>query len=167
MRMTTLGSIVLALLAAGLGCGRQSEKATSQAPAPDNSPFAPGRRYDDLEARVQYSGAWFHDHQFPQSSGQSLTYSDKNGAQFRIAFTGSAITYVFTQAANRGIAEVKIDGQPRDRINQYSSQTVWQAKQRFEGLTPGTHTLEVGVSGEKDPQAAGKFVDLDAFEVEP
>jgi hypothetical protein len=157
MRMKTLGSIVLVLLVAGIGCGRQAEK---------TGPFAPGR-YDDADDRVGYTGSWFHDHQFPQSAGESLTYSDKQGNQFRIAFTGSAITYVFTQAANRGIAEVTIDGQPRDKINQYSSQTVWQAKRRFEGLAPGPHTLEVRVSGEKDPQAAGTFVDLDAFEVEP
>jgi hypothetical protein len=165
--------MVFGLLVAGSGCGRQSEKAAPQAksqdaPAPaETGPFAPGRRYEDLDARIAYTGSWFHDRQFPQSSGQSLTYSDKPGNAFDIAFTGSGITYVFTQAGNRGIANVTIDGQPQARINQYSREIQWQAKRRFEGLNPGVHTFEVRVSGEKDPQSAGKFVDLDAFEVEP
>ena len=133
----------------------------------DTSAFAPGRRYDDLEERIVYTGSWLHDLQFPESSGQSITYSDTPGNRFRITFTGSAITYVFTQAANRGIAEVSLDGRIQARINQYSPQTVWQSMRRFGGLNAGVHTLEVRVSGEKDPQSAGLFVDLDAFEVEP
>ena len=134
---------------------------------PDASPFAPGRRYDDLEERIEYSGPWHRDLQFPQSSGQSLSYSETPGSSFRIAFTGSAITYVFTLASNRGIAEVTLDGHTQARINQYSAQTMWQSRRRFDGLNPGLHTLEVRVSGEKDPRSAGVFVDLDAFEVEP
>jgi len=135
--------------------------------SPDDSSFAPGRRYDDLEERVKFSGSWLKDLQFPESSGQSITYSETPGSELRIAFTGSAITYVFTQAANRGIAEVRIDGRLAGRINQYSPQTVWQSTRRFGALSPGDHTLEVRVSGDKDPRSAGVFVDLDAFEVEP
>jgi hypothetical protein len=133
---------------------------------PDTSPFAPGRRYDDTEERIQYTGSWLHDLQFPESSGQSITYSEKPGNQFRIDFTGSAITYIFTEALNRGIAEVRIDNRPPVRINQYSRQTLWQSARRFDGLDPGSHSVEVRVSGEKDPRSSGVFVDLDAFEVE-
>jgi Dolichyl-phosphate-mannose-protein mannosyltransferase len=147
-----------------LGLFQMRESALS---VPGTSPFVPGRRYDDLEAQVEFSGDWWQDLQFPESSGQSLTYSATPGSWFRISFTGSAITYVFTQALNRGIAEVRIDGRIQARINQYSPQTLWQSTRRFGGLNPGVHTLEVRVSGEKDPRSAGVFVDLDAFEVEP
>jgi hypothetical protein len=132
----------------------------------DTSPFAPGR-YDDLAERIEYSGSWRPDLQFPESSDQSVTYSDTPGNRFRITFTGRAITYLFTKAVNRGIADVTIDGRPQARINQYSAQTLWQSKYRFGGLTSGIHTLEVQVSGEKDPSSNGVFVDLDAFVVEP
>ena len=131
----------------------------------DNAPFASGR-YDDVEERIEYSGSWLHDLQFPESSEQSITYSETPGNALRIRFTGTAITYVFTQAANRGIAEVSIDGHPVDRIDQYSARTVWQSMRRFSGLNPGIHTLEVRVSGQKNPGSAGVFVDLDAFAVE-
>ena len=133
---------------------------------PDTAPILPGR-YDDLDMRVKYTGPWRPDVQFPESFATSLTYSDAPGAAFRITFTGRAITYVFTQAANRGIAEATIDGESKTRINQYSSATHWQASQQFGGLKPGVHTLEVRVSGDKDPQSSGLFVDLDAFVIEP
>ena len=160
----TLGSIVLILLLATGGCERK-------AASPER--FAQGTlvtvgpgHYDDQDQRVEYKGKWWPDQQFPKSSGQSITYSDKPGDTFRVAFTGSAITYVFTRALNRGIAEVRIDGGPPVRINQYSAPTLWQEKQRFGGLSSGAHTMEVRVSGDKDPASGGLFVDLDAFEVE-
>ena len=133
---------------------------------PDTAPIPPGR-YDDLDTRVLYTGPWRPDLQFPESSAASLTYSDTPGATFRITFTGRAITYVFTQAANRGIAEATLDGGPKIRIDQYSSNTNWQTTHRFDGLKPGVHTLEVRVSGEKAALSNGRFVDLDAFVVEP
>ena len=170
MPLKTLGSIVLVLLVAGCGCGRPDEKSASKEvpaqPAAAAGPVAPGR-YDDQDQRVEYKGKWWPDHQFPLSSGQSITYSDKPGDTFRFAFNGSAITYVFTEALNRGIAEVRIDDGQAVRINQYSRATQWQTKQRFGGLSSGNHTVEVKVSGEKDPASGGLFVDLDAFDVEP
>lgn len=133
---------------------------------PDTTPFGPGR-YDDLEERIQYTGSWLHDVQFPESWEQSITYSERPGDTFRIGFTGTAITYIFTRAANRGIAEVRIDGQLQDPIDHYSPRTEWQASRRFAGLAPGRHNLEVRVSGQKNPESLGVFVDLDAFAVEP
>ena len=162
MSSKMLGAIMLVVLLAASGCGRGSEKATST----ESAALAPGH-YDDRDKKIEYKGSWWPDHQFPESSGKSITYSDKAGDTFRVAFTGSAITYVFTKALNRGIAEVKIDGGPPVQINQYLGPTEWQAKQRFGGLNPGPHTLEVSVSGKKDPASSGLFVDLDAVEVEP
>jgi len=168
MLLKILGSVVLMVLLAAGGCKRQSEAegSTNHWAAGSLATVASGR-YDDGDRRVEYKGKWWSDHQFPQSSGQSITYSDKPGDTFRISFTGSAVTYVFTKALNRGIAEVKIDGGAAVRINQYSGPTQWQEKQRFAGLSPGAHTMEVRVSGDKDPASGGLFVDLDAFEVEP
>ena len=168
MPLKIVGSIVLIVLLGAAGCNRKSETAgTENHWAQGSLANVASGRYDDQDQRVEYKGKWWVDHQFPQSSGQSITYSDKIGDTFRIAFTGSAITYVFTKALNRGIAEVKIDGGAAVRIDQYSASTLWQEKQRFGGLSPGSHTMEVRVSGDKNPASGGLFVDLDAFEVEP
>jgi hypothetical protein len=133
---------------------------------PDTAPLPPGR-YDDLDTRIRYTGSWHPDLQFPDSSAASLTYSDTPGAMFSVSFKGRGITYVFTQAANRGIAEVTMDGGHKVRFSQYSGVTSWQSTRRFDGLKRGVHTLEVRVSGEKDPLSNGLFVDLDALVVEP
>jgi len=171
MLLKTLGSILsvlimLVLLLAATGCGGEKASVPEGWSHGALATVGPGH-YEDGDQKVEYKGKWWPDHQFPQSSGQSITYSDKPGDTFRFAFNGSAITYVFTQALNRGIAEVKIDGGAAVRINQYSRATQWQTKQRFGGLSSGNHTLEVRVSGEKDPASGGLFVDLDAFDVEP
>ena len=172
MLLKTLGSIALVaalvalLFAAGCSSGNETGRPPNGWAQGSLATVAPGH-YEDLDKRVEYKGKWWADHQFPESSGQSITYSDKPGDTFRISFTGSAITYVFTRALNRGIAEAKIDGGAPVRINQYSAQTKWQEKQKFGGLSAGTHTLEVRVSGDKDPASGGVFVDLDAFDVEP
>ena len=166
MPLKILGSIVPVLLLAATGCQQKAGSAPERWAQGTLAALGAGR-YDDQDPRVEYKGKWWPDHQFPQSSGQSITYSDKTGDTFRIAFTGSAITYVFTKALNRGIAEVKIDGGPAVRVNEYSAATQWQEKQRFAGLSSGAHTMEVRVSGDKDPASGGLFVDLDAFEVEP
>jgi hypothetical protein len=168
MLLKTLGPVVLIVFLAASGCKRQTETvATPNHWAEGSLATVSSGHYDDQDQRVEYKGKWWSDHQFPESSGQSITYSDKPGDTFRIAFTGSAITYVFTRALNRGIAEVRVDAAPAVRINQYSGPTKWQEKQRFSGLSAGTHTMEVRVSEDKDPVSGGLFVDLDAFEVEP
>jgi hypothetical protein len=166
MLLKILGSIMLVLCVAAAGCGGERAEPPEGWSQGTLATVPPGH-YEDRDQRVEYKGKWWPDHQFPQSSDQSITYSDKQGDTFRFAFNGSAITYVFTKALNRGIAEVRIDGGPAVRINQYSRATQWQAKQRFGGLSSGNHTLEVRVSGEKDAASGGLFVDLDAFDVEP
>ena len=163
-----LASIALAILLFACGCssGSESGRPVNGWASGSLATVASGH-FDDQDKRIEYKGKWWSDHQFPESSGQSITYSDKPGDTLRISFTGSAVTYVFTRALNRGIAEAKFDGGAPVRINEYSAQTKWQEKQKFGGLPAGTHTLEVRVTGEKDPASNGLFVDLDAFDVEP
>jgi hypothetical protein len=41
----------------------------------------------------------------------------------------------------------------------------WQRRARYEYLGPGRHLVVVRVTGESNPGASGKFVDVDAFVV--
>jgi hypothetical protein len=75
------------------------------------------------------------------------------------------LTYVFTKAANRGIAAVTIDGDGKGRIDLYSVDPQWRSSVRFAGLGGGRHLLVIRVTGESRAGATGKFVDLDALEV--
>jgi hypothetical protein len=130
----------------------------------DPRPLTPGA-YDDSDPRIEVQGDWFNDAQFSQASGGTVTYSDAAGDLLRVRFTGNAVKYVFTKALNRGIAEVRIDGALKSRLNLYSADTVWQASAEFDRLAAGTHTLEILVTGEKDSRSSGRYVDLDALVV--
>ncbi len=122
--------------------------------------------HDDMDPRIEFQGAWDGDRQFAQPANGSVTYCSVPGALFRFRFRGRTIAYVYTKAANRGIAEVRIDGSPRAAIDLYSSETAWQSKTVFGGLDDGEHTFEVRVTGRRNPQATDVYVDLDQVIVE-
>ena len=75
-------------------------------------PFPPGV-FDDLDGRIEYTGAWIHDNQFVEPLAKSVTYSAVPGDSLRFSFIGSGVTYIFTKASNRGIATILIDGMER------------------------------------------------------
>ena len=128
-------------------------------------PVPPGR-YDDSGARVSFSGRWYRDPQFARAANRTLTYSDTPGDSFRLTFTGARITYFYTRAPNRGIAEIFIDGESRMKLDMYGSTTEWQASTILSGLAAGQHQIEVRITTEKNPLSSGNFVDVDSLVVE-
>jgi hypothetical protein len=110
--------------------------------------------------------AWTRDSQFQDAYHHTLTYSNIPGASVSLASTGNAITYVYTRARNRGIAEVLVDGLLKDRVDLYAPDTAWASRTRYDSLGPGTHVIQIRVTGEKNPRASDCFVDLDALIVE-
>jgi 4-amino-4-deoxy-L-arabinose transferase-like glycosyltransferase len=117
--------------------------------------------FDDSNDDIVYTGLWSHD-LFREAAGGTVSFSNSPGAGAKLSFEGSEITWVYTKAYNRGIAEVKLDGMALGDVDLYSSKTVWQARKTF-GLTPGKHTFEVFVSGRKQAAAAERYVDVDAL----
>jgi hypothetical protein len=128
-------------------------------------PVPPGR-YDDADPRIALNAAWTRDTQFPDADQHTVSYSNIPGASASLAFHGNAITYMYTRASNRGIAEVWIDGVREDRLDLYSLRTVWRSQSRYDGLGAGEHIIEIRVTGERDPRATDCFVDLDGLAVE-
>lgn len=126
----------------------------------------PPGRYDDLDPRISYIANWSHDTQFPQTANRSVTYSDVPGAAFRLTFHGAAITWVYTRAANRGIAEVLLDGQPQGEVDLYAPATAWQSSSVFRAAAAGDHTFEVRVLNRRNPRSSGNYVDVDELVVQ-
>jgi hypothetical protein len=122
--------------------------------------------YDDADSRICLRAPWVHDPQFQDAFRHTLTYSDLPGASLSLTFNGSAITYVYTRAMNRGIAEVWVDAQLKGRLDLFAPDTAWKSRQRYQGLGPGAHVIEIRVTGERNPRSAGCYVDLDALIVE-
>ncbi len=133
------------------------------------SPPAPGPvpsgNYDDTDLAVDYWGQWSTGRQFPKAAHATVTYSNRPGDWFRLAFQGTEITWFYTKAFNRGRAEVFLDGARQAAVDLYSRATVWQARTSYRGLPPGRHALEVRVLGQKHPAATDGAVDVDLLVV--
>jgi hypothetical protein len=122
--------------------------------------------YDDFDPAILYRGDWAHDEQFEPPDRHTITYTDINGAEAALAFQGTAVTYTYTRAPNRGIAAVRIDGAVQKPIDLYSSSVEWQTHARFCCFVAGRHTIVIRASGEMNPKSSGRYVDLDSFVVE-
>jgi hypothetical protein len=126
---------------------------------------ARGKIYDDSGSSVQFVGSWIHDANFPLASFDTVTYSNASGASIRFAFQGAEVTYVYTSAANRGIARITLDGTPQPDLDLYSRQTDWQSTVSFDSLEQGKHVLEIAVTGRKNAESKDTYLDLDEFVV--
>ncbi len=118
--------------------------------------------YDDFDPSLRFRGAWTRSHGFTGPSRHTISYSDSPGAEVAFAFEGSTLTYVFTKAFNRGIANLEIDGVPNE-IDLYAPVPQWQIRQEFCCLSPGRHLVLLRVTGRKRSEAKDSYVDLDAF----
>ncbi len=140
----------------------------SPPPAPAASAsqaVVPAGTYDDADPRIALHAPWAQDTQFPEPYRHTVTYSNIPGASISLAFTGDSMTYVYTRAHNRGIAEVWIDGRLKDRLDLYAPDTEWERRTTYGALGPGTHVFCIRVTGQRSPQASDSFVDLDALVV--
>jgi len=122
--------------------------------------------YDDFDPLIAFHGDWAHDKSFDGPYGHTISYSDTPGAEVSIAFRGIALTYVFTKAANRGIAAVSIDGSPPRMLDLYSADAEWQSRERFCCFSAGRHRAVVRVTDQMNRKSTGRFVDCDSFVVE-
>lgn len=126
---------------------------------------APGH-YDDFDVRLRFRGDWERTEEFAEPANHTISYSDVSGAGASIAFKGRALTWYFTKAPNRGMAEFLIDGDVKATLDLYSAKPEWQSTFRYCCLAPGRHVATVRVLGKSRPGATGHFVDVDAFVVE-
>jgi hypothetical protein len=136
----------------------------SNCTSPDLLPVRSTGTFDDSNEEIHYAGQWNHG-SFPPAAAGTVSYSNDPRAVAWLSFEGSEITYIYSKAFNRGIAEIKLDGTARGDIDLYSPRIIWQARAEFRNLTPGKHTFELIVSGRKQAAASDRYVDVDAFVV--
>jgi hypothetical protein len=140
-------------------------------PEVDPGAFGPSKNpdlgllYDDTDKRIEFSGKWVRDREFPAASSGTVTYSNTPGDKFRFPFEGAAVTLLYTKMFNRGLAEVLVDGRPQMTLDMYSPQIEYQHKAAFGPLTAGKHVIEVRVKGAKNEHSTDQIVDVDAIEV--
>jgi hypothetical protein len=118
--------------------------------------------YDDLDLALRFRGPWTRSRDFVGPYRHSVSYAYAAGAQATFAFEGTSLTYVYTKAVNRGIAQITIDGEPHS-IDLYSPTVQWQARTSFCCLPAGRHLVTLRATGEKQPRSQDTYIDLDAF----
>jgi hypothetical protein len=121
--------------------------------------------YDDIDPVVLFRGDWERGDRFDNAFHKTIAYTNTAGAEFAFAFEGTAVSYIFTKATNRGIAAITIDGVSKGKFDLYSATVEWQSRLLFAGLGAGRHVFLLHVTGESRAGAQGAFVDLDALEV--
>jgi len=75
------------------------------------------------------------------------------------------LTYLYTKAPNRGMADVVIDGVRKATLDLYSPKVEWQSRTTYK-LGSGRHVAVITVLPKKNPKSADRFIDVDAFEVQ-
>jgi hypothetical protein len=141
-----------------LGC-KESDDRVRAGPVPAGT-------YDDVDPAIRFRGIWEKDAGVDGPAFRTISYSDVPGAEISFAFEGTALTYVFTKAFNRGLAEVGIDGIRKEVVDLYSPNIEWQSRLKLCCLGSGRHVATVRVLGRKSRRSSGEFVDLDCFVVE-
>ncbi len=130
-------------------------------------------RFEDEDPSVAYTSTWLHADTDGAWSGTSLdkgagtaARSTAAGADATFTFTGTAVSWVGYRGPLAGIAEVFLDGAFVDRIDLYASADQPQVPVfTATGLAPGSHTLRILVTGERNPAATAARVVVDAFDV--
>jgi hypothetical protein len=121
--------------------------------------------YDDFDPAIVFHGPWIKDKVWPQTHSHTVTYANLPGSEVRFAFQGGLLTYVYTKAANRGMADITIDGVRKATLDLYSPKTEWQSRTTFT-LGAGQHLAVITILADKNPKSSDRFIDVDAFEVQ-
>jgi hypothetical protein len=122
--------------------------------------FIVGTSHDDGTG-FTYSGSGWTSNSDSDLWGGGQHFSDVSGDYATYTFSGSFVTYSFTYNYNIGIFNISVDGVSYGSIDAYLPAVAWQSGYTIGGLSAGTHTLKVTVSGTKNASATDTYVTVD------
>ena len=121
-------------------------------------------RVEQNSSAVTYTGTW-NTNNGAFNSGGSAVLALERGSRATFIFTGTAVKWIGYNDAWSGIANVYIDGMLQGQVDTYSASG--QAKvvnYTITGLTAGTHTITIEVTGTKGASAQSAWIWVDAFD---
>lgn len=140
-------------------------------PAGNTSAWATGtsfylRARQEDSSTIAYGGTWTRS-SLSGAFGGYVNHRSASGGKATFGFTGTNVSWVSTRGANRGKAEVWLDGALITTVDLYKSSTSTRETVFTRGgLSPSTtHTLEIRVTGTRNASSTGTRVDLDALAV--
>ena len=97
-----------------------------------------------------------------------MTHTRQAGASATLTFSGTGVQVrvVGTNASNRGMVDVYINGAYQTTVDMYSSllATQWTIFEAT-GLADGQHTLTLIATGTKNVKSGDTIVDIDCFDI--
>jgi hypothetical protein len=116
---------------------------------------------------VWYRGVGWSHVQTTGAYNNSLSYSQTQGDNVVFTCEGTSIKWVFSKAANRGKADITLDGSDWATIDMYNPTTIRQQSLTWNAGFYGIHTIHISNRGEKNLSSSGYFIDADAFQCIP
>jgi nitrous oxidase accessory protein NosD len=132
--------------------------------APAAAATAPAGVVQESSPDISYSGSW-KTLNSSGSYGGAIQYASVSTASASLTFTGSSITWYTWNSANAGIVNVYIDGEFVAAVDNYAPSTKTGVIGFRQTLEPGTHTIMLRGSGNKNAESGGRMTHLDAFVV--
>jgi trimeric autotransporter adhesin len=124
-----------------------------------------GRRYEQRDPAITYTGTW-HDNSARVWSGGASRTANLVGSAATFSFTGTSVSWIGCEKSSAGgTANVYIDGVLVQEVRLQESYPVEGYQKtvfRVDGLTPGPHTIRVEVISTNT-----SYVVVDAFDVHP
>ncbi|TYL55419.1 hypothetical protein FXB39_03510 [Nocardioides sp. BGMRC 2183] len=100
-----------------------------------------------------------------QAYGHQVLRESAPGATASFDFTGRAVVWYTRRGPSEGVATIAIDGRVRRTVDNSARRDRHRVAVRVAGLSPGRHTITVGVEGRRGTRARGRMVTIDAFAV--
>jgi beta-galactosidase GanA len=148
-----------------------SSTATTSTHLALNTDEAAGYTYDDVDPALTYTGTWTH---AGPSAGytngdydSTESFSTTAGDSVTVTFNGTAVQWIGPKNNNGGIGAVSIDGGSPVNVDTYSAggKQFQQVLFSASGLSAGSHTLTITVTGTKNSASSADTVVVDAINV--
>jgi hypothetical protein len=141
------------------------------------SPGVPVNRFQETDPRLSptytptadtASSGWVQGSGFPFWSGQMAMFSTMAGARATFTFTGTSVTWIGDRTSGTGIARVSLDGGVPVDVDTFADIAGDAQAALFSrrGLAPGTHSLTIEVTGQKNAASTAATIVIDAIDIQ-
>ena len=134
------------------------------APASPPPVFTSGKRLEETNASVGYTGGWSQGDRSSAWSGGTAATSATAGARVTVSFTGTSVQWIGSRGPSAGIARVFVDGVSRGDVDLYEPRRLQAVVFSASGLENTAHMMVIEATGLRNAASLGAAVAVDAFD---
>jgi len=159
------------------GAGNTTSSAAVAVTVSNSASPPSATRFEETDLSIGYTPGtlgpgqppdWFLGSRSRGWSQGTASFNRSAGARATFTFSGTGVSWIGFRAPWAGIANVYVDGALVTQLDLYATTELVQTPVfSATNLTPGTHTLTVESTGQKNADASDYAVVVDAFDVTP